>query len=192
MSDPVAALVRRDVAAIDPVDEREAVSRRRFLDELDRLARPFDEHADPVHVTASAVVVGPRGTVLHEHKRLGVWLQPGGHIDPGEMPWDAALREVAEETGLRVSHLTGVGGAPALIHVDVHAGGRGHTHLDLRYLVGGDDADPTPPPGESQRVRWFRWPEALATADAGLVGALRRLAPPGRYSAYSSSPFSSR
>ena len=45
---------------------------------------------------------------------------------------------------------------PPLAHLDVHAGGRGHTHLDLRYLlaVDGDD-EPAPPAGESQDVRWF-------------------------------------
>jgi hypothetical protein len=62
--------------------------------------------------------------------------------------------------------------------VDVHDGGQGHTHLDLRYVftVVGDDT-PHPPPGESQDVRWFDWDEALATADPGLVAALSALRP---------------
>jgi ADP-ribose pyrophosphatase YjhB (NUDIX family) len=38
--------------------------------------------------------------VLHRHRVLGIWVQPGGHIDSGETPWDAAVRETAEETGL--------------------------------------------------------------------------------------------
>ena len=50
---------------------------------------PCDPTADPVHVTASAVVAGTRGTVLHLHRRLGRWMQPGGHVDPGESPPDA-------------------------------------------------------------------------------------------------------
>jgi 8-oxo-dGTP pyrophosphatase MutT (NUDIX family) len=37
--------------------------------------------------------------VLHRHRVLGIWVQPGGHIDSGETPWDAAVRETAEETG---------------------------------------------------------------------------------------------
>jgi 8-oxo-dGTP pyrophosphatase MutT (NUDIX family) len=161
--------IRALVADRDPVDEREAASIERFLAELDRLERPLDEHADPVHVTASAVVVGARGVVLHRHKRLGLWLQPGGHIDPGETPEAAALREVEEETGF-------VCDAPVFVHVDVHDGGRGHTHLDLRWRVRAD-GDPAPAEDESQDVRWFAWDDAIAIADPGLRGLLMHIRP---------------
>ena len=64
-----------------PASPRETTARARFLAELAELASlesPCDEHASPTHVTASGIVVGPRGTVLHRHKRLGIWMQPGG------------------------------------------------------------------------------------------------------------------
>ena len=70
-----------------------------------RLDDPLSQEAGPVHVTGSGFVVGPRGVVLLKHKRLGFWLQPGGHIDPGETPWDAAKRECCEETGLDVEFI---------------------------------------------------------------------------------------
>lgn len=165
------AQVRRIVTAHRPADERERASKRRFLEELDRLAHPCEEAADPVHVTASAVVVGRRGTVLHLHRRLGRWMQPGGHVDPGEAPWEAALREAQEETGLELSHPEG---GPRLVHLDVHPAAAGHTHLDLRYLLIGPDAEPCPPPGESPHVRWYGWDEAQAIADESLRGALSR------------------
>jgi 8-oxo-dGTP pyrophosphatase MutT (NUDIX family) len=159
--------VRHLVAERVPVDEREARSRRRFLAELARLESPFDQHADPTHITASAVVVGSRGVLLHLHKRLDLWLQPGGHVDDGETPEEAAVREVLEETGLECAD-------PEFVHVDVHPGPRGHTHLDLRYLVSAD-GDPKPAENESPDVRWFAWDEAVAVADPGLRGLLSAL-----------------
>jgi 8-oxo-dGTP pyrophosphatase MutT (NUDIX family) len=166
------AELRRAVAGFDAVTPREISSRARFLAELDRLAHPLDRDADPVHVTGSAIVVGPRGTVLHWHKRLGGWLQPGGHVDTGETAWQAALREAEEETGLPLRHPDP---GPRLVHLDVHSAGP-HVHLDLRYLLLADDDEPSPPAGESQQVRWFSFPAALAVADAALVDGLRRVA----------------
>lgn len=153
-----------------PADEAEEKAVERFLGELRRLERPFDENADSVHVTASTVAVGGRGVLLHRHKRLGIWLQPGGHIDGGEPPHSAALREASEETGLEVRH---PGGHPELIHIDVHGAARGHVHLDLRYLTHAPDRDPAPPAHESQDVRWFSSREAFEVADDSLAGALR-------------------
>ncbi len=140
-----------------------------------------------MHVTGSAVVAGRRGIVLHMHKRLHRWLQPGGHLEPGEGPWDAALRESQEETGLVLAHPVG---GPRLLHVDVHDGAKGHTHLDLRYLLVAPDRDPAPPPGESPEARWFGWDEAGAVADEALLGALRaaRLQPEARSGSASSLP----
>jgi 8-oxo-dGTP pyrophosphatase MutT (NUDIX family) len=190
--DSVLGVVRRTVAARVPVDDRERRSQRAFLAALDRLDRPLDEHADPTHVTGSGVVIGRRGVLLHRHKRLGIWVQPGVHLEPGESPWVAAARETAEETGLVVAAAPWPeggpvvaaapwpeGGPPPLAHLDVHPGGRGHTHLDLRYLLApvGDD-EPRPPAGESQEVRWFDWDQALIVADPGLRGLLGQLRPP--------------
>lgn len=159
------------------VDEREAQALRTFLELFDGLDDPLSQECDPIHVTGSGLVVGPRGVVLLEHKRLGFWLQPGGHIDPGETPWDAALRETIEETGLDATFAEPLDdhGVPSLTHVDVHAGGRGHTHLDLRYLIDGGAADPAPPASESQEIDWFDWDAAVERADPGLEGILRSL-----------------
>ncbi len=178
--DPMVAVLAEAVVAHVPVDDREARSCATVLDALERLPRPFDRHADPTHVTASAVVVGPRGVLLHRHRRLHRWMQPGGHLDPGESAVIAAVRETREETGLAARHPAG---GPVLVHVDVHGAADDHIHLDIRYLlVVPDDDEPKPPPEESQDVAWFTWDEAGKVADDALAGALRsarRLSPIG-------------
>lgn len=160
-------MLRRHVA----VDARESASIARFLDVVPTLDDPCSEDADPRHVTASAIVVSDDGgsVVLHLHKRLGMWLQPGGHVDAGESCAQAALREAVEETGLPVRHERDGG---VFMHLDVHPGPRGHTHFDVRYLLRAPKVPPAPGEGESREVRWFSWAEAHECADAGLVGAL--------------------
>jgi 8-oxo-dGTP pyrophosphatase MutT (NUDIX family) len=162
--------VRLALKAHLPRDHRETAAKQRILEQLEVLEDPFDESAGPVHLTGSAIVVGRRGTVLHVHKRLARWMQPGGHLASGEQPSDAAIRESREETGLQLSHPAGTA---RLIHVDVHEAAKGHTHLDLRYLLVAPDTDPSPPAGESPQVRWFSWDEAEDVADPALIGALR-------------------
>lgn len=57
------------------------------------------------HFTATGFVVDKKSILLHWHKKLSMWLPPGGHIEPGEDPQQAIIREVLEETGLSVKVL---------------------------------------------------------------------------------------
>jgi 8-oxo-dGTP pyrophosphatase MutT (NUDIX family) len=158
--------------AHEPADAVERRSRSRALALAAWLPRPFDEHADATHLTGSAIVVDGDGrVVLHRHKRLGLWLQPGGHVDPGESAAEGAARETREETGLDAQHPDG---GPHLVHVDVHPGPRGHLHLDLRYLLVADGAVPLRPhAGESQTVAWFSPDEACEVGDGSVAAAVR-------------------
>lgn len=168
------ALVAESVARQHPIDERHASSCKELAALLGLVEHPFDRAAGPRHVTSSGIVLSHRGVLFHRHRRLHRWLQPGGHVDCGESPAEAVLREVEEETGLVVHHLDP---GPRLTHVDVHEAG-GHLHFDLRYLLLGPDADPAPPPGESQEVAWLSTSEALRLSDdeglSGLLTALRQ------------------
>ena len=97
-------------------------------------------------------------------------MQPGGHIDPGEAPWEAAHRESEEETGLTLD-IRDAG--PRLIHLDVHDAAKGHTHLDLRYLLLAPDQDPRRPRARAPKHGGIAWDEAIALADAALAGSAR-------------------
>ncbi len=95
-------------------------------------------HYSPGHFTASAFVTSAdRDLVLLVfHERLGMWLQPGGHIEPEDLDlWVAVRREITEETGLR--RLAAVG--DGVFDVDIHdipaaRGEPGHEHHDVRFL----------------------------------------------------------
>lgn len=54
------------------------------------------------HFTASALIIDNGQVLLLHHKKLDVWLYPGGHVEKNETPEQTVLREVREETGLKV------------------------------------------------------------------------------------------
>lgn len=168
---PAVDTLVRAVRDHHPVDQREQESIALFLRDVPHIDDPFDEEAGLVHVTASAIVVNDAGdkVALHLHKRLGMWLQPGGHIEKGEDPSVAAVREATEELGVAVRHHDD---HPALLHVDVHPGPKGHTHHDVRFLLRAPEVPLAPAEGESPDALWFAWDDAVAIADAGLIGAL--------------------
>jgi ADP-ribose pyrophosphatase YjhB (NUDIX family) len=118
------------------------------------------------HFTASAVVLdGEDRVLLVHHNKIGLWLYPGGHVDPNEAPAEAAVREVVEETGVRAVLLgepafahTAVQGhaAPwAVIEMDVTDSKDGqHRHIDFVYVCrasGGDLA------AQLEEVACARW-----------------------------------
>jgi 8-oxo-dGTP pyrophosphatase MutT (NUDIX family) len=114
----------------------------------------------PGHVTASAWIVSAdhRDVLLVEHRKLGRWLQPGGHADGEEDPWRVALREAHEETGLE-TFSTVPADDVAPLDVDVHripahGGEPSHLHLDIRYLLVAATDERPHPSAESLAVRW--------------------------------------
>jgi len=140
------------------------------------------------HFTATVYVVADGAVALHEHDRLGKWLPPGGHVDRGELPHEAALREVREETGLDVTLL-----APAddiesptveslpqpqhlqLADVNVHDGTVGHQHIDFVFY-GRADTRTIDPAGDEQPADDWAWFDAGdLTAQSDLDADVREI-----------------
>lgn len=117
------------------------------------------------HATASVFVfrwdADRTKVLLVQHPKFGRWMIPGGHVEADEMPWDAARREVLEETGIDVRILSAgltsdVGPFEEMTLVPVPAwiavekirrddGTVDHHHIDYLYLGeprGGDISDP--------------------------------------------------
>ena len=94
------------------------------------------------HFTVAVFVVWDGKVLLHLHRKLGMWLPPGGHIEPDELPDDAAAREVLEETGIEVE-LVGerredIRDPVQLVRpagVQLEDIGPGHQHIDLIYFA---------------------------------------------------------
>jgi 8-oxo-dGTP pyrophosphatase MutT (NUDIX family) len=129
------------------------------------------------HFTVAVFVVHDSRVLLHFHRKLGKWLPPGGHVEDNELPDEAALREVLEETGIRARLVGGRGlrietprqlVIPAGIQVEsIYPG---HEHIDLVYFAMPDpddlrSAEIDPQLAESDQVGWY------APADLARLGA---------------------
>ncbi len=103
--------------------------------------------------------------LLVHHNKLGQWLYPGGHVDPDEDPAQAAVREVAEETGIAAVVI----GEPAFTHpavrshaapwaiieMDVNDAKVGaHRHIDLVYVCRASGGELAAQVEEVAGVRW--------------------------------------
>lgn len=159
---------------------------RRHPDEQDTLAlfrALLDDPQDPFrrerlagHFTASCWLVDRAGerVLLTHHRKLGMWLQLGGHADGERDLGQAALREAEEESGLPGLRL-----APGIFDLDrhwipEHKGVPGHWHYDVRYVVHASDSEDFVVSPESLDLAWRRI-DALA-ADPEADASLRRMA----------------
>lgn len=132
--------------------------------------------------TATTFVVDHDCTLLLLHRKLGKWFPPGGHIDAHELPHEAALREVREETGLEVALLSTarqlgpVLVLPQPVCILLETISVGHEHIDLIYFARVVGGTLTPSEREAQHARWFSWEELAAEQIAEDIRVLGRQA----------------
>jgi coenzyme F420-0:L-glutamate ligase len=171
------------VTALPPSSDQEAALRQAFLGFLAARPDAMWRSCAPGHLTASALVLDPqrRLVLLTLHPRAGLWVQLGGHCEPGDHTLlDAAAREAREESGIGSLSFD-----PNPLGLDVHpitcSLGVPTRHFDVRYLaVAPDGAEPVRSE-ESLDLRWFPWdglpegtspelPRLLESARARLTG----------------------
>ena len=96
------------------------------------------------HLTVSGFVVHEGRVALHWHRKIGAWLPAGGHIEPGEDPVEATLREVREEfcveaevlsQGPRIDYDGGPGQLEPPFTILVCQLPDDHWHLDMVYFL---------------------------------------------------------
>ena len=175
------AVARAQVVSARTVDD--AVQHQRdVLAAVDADPQILVRSARPGHLTGSGLVVDAAGErfVLILHRKLKIWVQPGGHADAEANLGRVALDECTEETGI-----DGLRVAVPAIDIDVHQvtppREDAHLHYDVRFLV-------LAPPGaylrrnhESTDGRWVAWDEVDSVPiDAGM----RRLVAAGRRAVY--------
>jgi 8-oxo-dGTP pyrophosphatase MutT (NUDIX family) len=105
--------------------------------------------------SATGLVFDDAGRVLvARHSNAGLWLAPGGAVDPDESPADAVVREVWEETGLHVEPVTLLGafGGPSFrVH---YANGDETGYVMVVFECRVLDGTPTPDGDEILELRW--------------------------------------
>ena len=126
------------------------------------------------HFTATVFVVHNSKVLMHIHKKFGVWLPVGGHLEPNEIPEKAVLREAKEESGLDIKlynhEKTKFGFSDAVqlinpVHMlleDINMPNHKHQHIDFIYYATSDTDKLSPISGESNEFKWFTKDEIIS------------------------------
>lgn len=129
------------------------------------------------HFTSSVLILSkemPRKIVLVHHKKTGMWMQPGGHIEQFENPIEAAIREIKEETNIDIGFLfddiKAIDKFASILPVPdffleetipAHKDTPEHFHLDLFYRVEVPIQNIVVQEEESHDIGWFELEKAL-------------------------------
>ncbi len=115
----------------------------------------------PGHITSSAWILSPTGdaVLLTHHKKLGRWLQLGGHVDGESQIEQACLREAQEESGMQGFTFVPWTSELVPLDLDVHkipARKREplHEHWDVRFLLRAQPGQELVMSDESNQLQW--------------------------------------
>jgi 8-oxo-dGTP diphosphatase len=158
------------VERIGPVDEIERTHREdtlRWLESTDDVFRRVKPATPDRHLVSYVALFDPDGGILLvDHVNAGLWLPPGGHVEPDEHPARTARREALEELGVDPPFAADVTepAAPCFVTITRTVGrDRGHVDVSLWFVFAGHRdmpivADRT----EFRAVRWWTPAEVYA------------------------------
>ena len=153
--------LREQLESYNPIDEQEEKDKAQMLEFIGNFDDVLTRKNIFGHFSASAFVVNKARDkmVVVYHNIYDGWIYPGGHADGEEDLLSVAVREVEEETGLKVNVLDenfyGIQSLPVTGHVKRGSYVSSHTHYDVVYLLEADDSVPLVyREDESQGVKW--------------------------------------
>jgi 8-oxo-dGTP pyrophosphatase MutT (NUDIX family) len=118
----------------------------------------------PVHLVSYFVVLDERRgeLLLAAHRKAGLWLPAGGHVEPAEDPWDTVVRECREELHTEAVPSRVSGRAPFFLTVTRTRGQGPHTDVSLWYVLRSDtDSITSFDEDELETIRWLSLPQVL-------------------------------
>lgn len=152
-------IIRQLIASITPVDDKEQEDitfALRWIDsgaEIFRIAKPDDPK---IHLVAYFVLFDVKSDtlLLVDHRKAGLWLPPGGHIEVNEHPQETVKREAQEELGIEADFQMET---PLFVTVTETVGNVAkHTDVSLWYLLNGQDGSHFQYDTEEfHQVKWF-------------------------------------
>lgn len=167
------------VCALEPLDALEKTACAFTLEwvknspEIFRMEKPA---TPPIHLVSYFVLFDSETNqlLLTDHKKAGLWLPPGGHVEIDEHPKETVKREIQEELGIQADFLKEL---PFFLTVTKTVGAFSHTDVSLWYLLKGKSHQTFQyDTSEFHQIRWFKIEEVpLTLSDPHMERFLHKL-----------------
>ena len=151
-----------------PIDNDDTATLNQFIDFVRSEKNCFQRQNEHGHITASAwtIAVEQNSVLLIHHRKLGKWLQPGGHADGDSNLRAVAQRELHEETGIFEISSRSCQGECEIFDIDIHLipateivptkTELSHFHYDVRFLFHTSLSHNINTNSESTAVTWVK------------------------------------
>jgi 8-oxo-dGTP diphosphatase len=161
MVDDMRTVVSSLVAGVVPGDEMEAADQAGILEWIESgtpIFRTVPPATPPKHLVSYFALVDEarRIVLLGDHRKSGLWLPAGGHVEDGEDPRGTVTREAAEELGITAVFHPLADRKPFFLTATPTVGPHSHVDVSLWFVLASDrDAELHPDPREYRGVDWF-------------------------------------